>query len=172
MAPDDSEGKRAPRFSKSAPGRCTHGVLLAEDDDELRELLVTELTAAGFKVTGCSDAVDLVNILEGYLENRAPMEYDLIVSDIRMPWLSGMELLKALNDYIGFPPVVLITAFGDEETHRKAKALGAAAVLDKPFEMATLVRTVRTILEKPIANQNWRLGAEEGAESHGVNDSN
>lgn len=170
MATYDSLSKHHPKSPEGKEGRRVSGILLAEDDDELRQLLVTELKTAGFRVTGCSDAVDLVNVLEGYLENRAALEYDLIISDIRMPWLTGLELLKALNDYIGFPPVVLITAFGDEQTHKEAVALGAAAVLDKPFEMATLVQTVRAILEKPIADQKCRRRAAEAGDAGGMID--
>jgi DNA-binding response OmpR family regulator len=134
-------------------------ILLAEDDDAMRSLLVAELVKSGFRVTDCCDAIELVNILEGYIAHRVPFDYDLIISDNRMPWITGLQLLKALNEYVGFPPIILITAFGDEATHESARRLGAAAILDKPFEMSrltSLIRettrgfTPRTIVEKEI----------------------
>ncbi|HUN80054.1 MAG TPA: response regulator [Phycisphaerae bacterium] len=118
-------------------------ILLAEDDDAMRSLLVTKLVNEGFTVSDCCDAIELVNVLEGYIAHRVPLDYDLIISDIRMPWITGLELLKALNEYVGFPPVILITAFGDEATHELAKKLGAAAVLDKPFEITRLTTLIR-----------------------------
>ena len=137
------------RPDRTRAGRGAPRILLAEDDDEMRDLLVTALKKEGFKVTGCCDAIDLVNVLEGYIAHRAPLEYDLIVSDIRMPWLTGLEMLKEFKTHVGFPPVILITAFGDDATHKKAQALGATALLDKPFEMSRLIRIIRESLAKP-----------------------
>lgn len=57
-----------------------------------------------------------------------------------MPGLTGLEILEDLRDFKGFRPMILITAFGDESTHRKAKKLGAAAMLDKPFEIDDAIK--------------------------------
>jgi CheY-like chemotaxis protein len=71
-----------------------------------------------------------------------PPPCDAIVTDIMMPGLTGMEILAGLAEVRRRPAVVVITAFGDERTHRRAKALGAICVLDKPFDVDDL----RTIL--------------------------
>jgi len=66
---------------------------------------------------------------------------DLIVSDVRMPGWSGLDLLRFLRHRRSAIPVVLITAFGDRDTHERAARLGAA-VLDKPFALADLRRAI------------------------------
>lgn len=151
MDSTQSTKKHAVGATRTKDVRGVSSILVAEDDDEMRDLLVTSLKKEGFKVTGCCDAIDLLNVLDGYITHRVPAEYDLIISDIRMPWLTGLELLEQLRAYVGFPPVILITAFGDDMTHQKAQSLGAAAMLDKPFEMSRLVQKIREILAKVSA---------------------
>jgi DNA-binding response OmpR family regulator len=121
-------------------------ILLAEDDDELRKLLAWSLHKEGYKVTECTDGMDLLNHLDGYLFSGETIDVDLIISDIRMPGLTGLEILEGLHTIENFPPMILITAFGDEETHAQAQRLGAAAILDKPFDIEDLLTRVREIL--------------------------
>jgi DNA-binding response OmpR family regulator len=71
---------------------------------------------------------------------------DLVISDIRMPRISGLDVLRAESFGGEFPPIILITAFGDEWTHGKAKYLGAVDVFDKPFDIGELVDRVRELL--------------------------
>jgi len=122
-------------------------ILLAEDDDEMRSLLVLWLRNAGFEVTACCDGIDLLEQVTEALESNRPLSYGLVITDIRMPWVTGLEILKGMRDYIGVPPVILITAFGDRATHETATRLGAAAVFDKPFDMNDLVATVNEVFE-------------------------
>jgi DNA-binding response OmpR family regulator len=67
----------------------------------------------------------------------------MVVSDVRMPGYSGLDLLAILRCASWTLPVVLITAFGDEDTHAEARELGAIAVLDKPFDLDDLRAVVR-----------------------------
>ena len=122
-------------------------ILLAEDDDELRKLLTWSLHKEGYRVTECTDGMVLLNNLDGYLFLEEANGFDLIISDIRMPGLTGIEILEGLHTYENFPPMILITAFGDEETHAQAHRLGATAILDKPFDIEDLLTKVREILQ-------------------------
>jgi DNA-binding response OmpR family regulator len=118
-------------------------ILLAEDDDELRKVLAGALQRDGYEVTECRDGLALVGQLRSLV---APAELDdchLIVSDVRMPGVLGLSVLEGLSQLKQAPPVILITAFGDEETHAAAKRLGAVAMLDKPFELDKLLGKVR-----------------------------
>ena len=121
-------------------------ILIAEDDDEMRRLLAQALCAAGYEVIQCRDGMDFMRHLESFILDKTRLDFRLIISDILMPGLTGLEILEDLHDYKGFPPMILITAFGDESTHRKAKQLGAAAMLDKPFEIDDLLFKVRNIV--------------------------
>ena len=70
---------------------------------------------------------------------------DLLVSDIRMPVLSGLEILRGLREARWLTPVVLMTAFGDAKTRAEAEVLGAV-LFDKPFEIDDLRTAVTTLL--------------------------
>jgi CheY-like chemotaxis protein len=114
-------------------------ILIAEDDDEFRKLLVQSFRKQGYEVTECRHGVDLIGELSCLKEPARPEDFDLIVSDIRMPGVTGLSVLEGLHEFKHAPPVILITAFGDEQTHAAAKRLGAAAMIDKPFEMEDLL---------------------------------
>jgi DNA-binding response OmpR family regulator len=119
-------------------------VLVAEDDHEMRTLLVDVLRAEGYEVAEAQHGVD---VLLRFVRDD-PEQFDLIISDIRMPGVTGLEFLEGLREQEGFPPTVLITAFGDAATHAEAIRLGAVAVVDKPFEISELLALVRRTLAR------------------------
>ena len=121
-------------------------ILLAEDDAEMRGLLTLALSQDGHRVTECANGIQLLDQLSGLLTHRRLAPYDLIISDIRMPGLTALEILRGLQGNTGLPPTILITAFGDDATHAEAKRSGAVVTLDKPFEMDDLLVLVRRIL--------------------------
>lgn len=122
-------------------------ILLAEDDDEMRSLLAMMLRKDGYQVTECPDGISLLDRLSFFfLPGQEYEEVDLIISDIRMPGVSGMEILMGAQENADFPPIILITAFGDEKTHVQAEQLGAAAMFDKPFDVDDLLAKVRELL--------------------------
>jgi len=119
-------------------------ILLSEDDAEMRSLLETTLRHEGYAVTPCADGEALLDRLGAALAAEEP-GYGLVISDIRMPGLSGLEFLEWTSSWESHPPVILITAFGDRETHERAKQLGALGVLDKPFDTDELLALVRVV---------------------------
>lgn len=115
-------------------------ILLAEDDPDLRVLLALALEADGFEVVQVDDGARLVHqIGSAFLKADGPSTFDLIISDVRMPKLGGLDVLRALTRLEVFTPLILITAFGDESLHTEATRLGAVAVLDKPFDIDELL---------------------------------
>lgn len=122
-------------------------VLLAEDDPAMRALVAAVLQADGCEVVEARDLEHLADVVAGYAEG--PDSIAMIISDIRMPGLSGLELLAALRAARWSTPVLLITAFGSDETHAEATQLGAIAVLDKPFSLERL----RALVRRTIAAQ-------------------
>ena len=121
-------------------------ILIADDDREMSRLIASTLRKAGYDVTVCATGINLLERLSSYLIGDPVQRFSLVVSDIRMPGVTGMEMLDGMRNVEGAPPVILITGFGDEETHRAAERLGAVTVLDKPFEMSTLLKLVRRTL--------------------------
>lgn len=107
-------------------------VLIADDDEAMRSLLSTSLRKRGFEVTECRDGHELKRALRSDDGSRMP---SLIVSDLRMPGETGLDILHWVGRWRPEVPMILITAFGDPRTHRRARALGASAVIDKPFKL-------------------------------------
>jgi CheY-like chemotaxis protein len=118
-------------------------VLVAEDDPDMRRLIATSLRMAGHKVVEATDGMDVLDRMETMIRDLCPDAFDVIVSDVNMPGLSGLDVLAALRCTHWTTPVVLITAFGDEETRAEARELGASAILDKPLDPEALRSAVR-----------------------------
>ena len=114
-------------------------MLLAEDDPAFRLLIASVLEQEGYEVVEAADGVALLANIEATLAlRRERADSFLIVADIRMPGLTGLDVLAILRCANRATPVILITAFGDEATHAEGHELGAAAVLDKPFNVEEL----------------------------------
>jgi len=123
--------------------KSRRAVLLAEDDMEMRLMLSEFLQREGWSVIECKDGADLLTQVEPLLQGEEGVEYDLMVTDIRMPGATGMEVVEGIAHLPGCPPIILFTAFGDAETHARARELGVAAILDKPFDMRDFTGAVR-----------------------------
>jgi DNA-binding response OmpR family regulator len=105
----------------------------------MRQLVALALRRDGFEVLEVEDGNALAKVADAVAAEE--LEICLVISDIRMPGKSGLSALPILRRSAASPPVLLITAFGDAATHEAAERLGAAGVMDKPFEIDDL-RTV------------------------------
>ena len=134
---DGTQGPMVPPVSSLALAR--RRVLVAEDDPSLRRLIVTVLEQSGYDVVAAGDGVELLEQIEKLVSApHAPSDSFVIVTDVNMPKLTGLDVLAVLRCAFVRTPVVLITAFGDAETRAEARELGAATVLDKPFDLDAL----------------------------------
>lgn len=125
-------------------------VLIADDDDEMRTALAEMLRRAGYEVLEARNGAEVLEqVKESALCEEGGLELDAVVSDIRMPGRSGLDVLVAIRAVSPELPVVLITGFGDAETHAQARWMGATAVLDKPFDAEELRSALRTLVPAP-----------------------
>lgn len=114
-------------------------LLLAEDDDALRAVLREALAAEGHQVTDVASGRALLAALD-----ELP-GWDLVLSDVRMPGLGGLEVIERRYAVDPDRRFLLFTAFGDRATHARASEFGVE-VLDKPFELDDLLDRVRRLL--------------------------
>jgi CheY-like chemotaxis protein len=121
-------------------------ILLAEDDAAMRSLLSSQLRRDGYRVIACQDGMELVYRIGVYRTRHLPIGVDLVISDVRMPLISGLELLELVNEATSGIPVILISAFGDVETRGEASTRSAAAFFSKPFDVDQLRAAVRANL--------------------------
>jgi CheY-like chemotaxis protein len=99
----------------------------------MRRLVVEALEAEGCTVRAVVDGGRLLVELSHGLRDD-PSAFDLIVSDVRMPVTTGLQILEALRASHCWTPVIMMTAFGDEPTRARAEMLGAV-FFDKPFDL-------------------------------------
>jgi DNA-binding response OmpR family regulator len=111
-------------------------ILVVEDEQIMRDLLRMHLTSAGYEVEVAEDA-----IAAGYAALRAPPE--LIICDVEMPHMSGLELIAGLREEkaLAKVPVIFLTSF--DEGHARARELGAAEYLPKPIRLEVLLAAVQ-----------------------------
>ncbi len=112
-----------------------------DDDREMRQSLTHLLTRAGFRVSPFSDAT----IALGQMSDDSP---EVILSDVRMPRMSGLELLAELTRRSSAPPLVLISAHGDIPTAVQAIQDGAHCFLEKPYDPRRLIAILSQAAEK------------------------
>lgn len=134
-------------WKQLVPARGGPTILLVEDDDEMREMLASVLRRDGYTVIEAADGDDAIEWLGiGTLDGEPGRWPSLLVSDIRLPFLSGFDILEGLALSLKRLPIVLITGFGDAMTHERAARLGATCVLDKPFALEDFRLAVRSAL--------------------------
>jgi DNA-binding NtrC family response regulator len=114
-------------------------ILLADDDVNLRRVLEFQLTEAGYKVLTAQDGAEALEI---FTNN----DFDCVVSDLRMPKLSGLELLEKIKTANTEIPVIVITAFGEVETAVTAMKAGAFDYINKPFNRDEILLTLERAL--------------------------
>lgn len=119
-------------------------IVLAEDDHELRCLLAAALREDGHEVIVARDGAQLAEHLGSRcLRHEFP---DLVITDVRMPGGNGLDILASIRERNWTTPFIVITAFADEALREEALRLGAAAVLDKPFDIDALRAIVLFVL--------------------------
>ncbi len=113
----------------------------------MRRLVIDCMRRDGYDVVDVTDGGQLLLRITDFFRLRpAPAPIDLIVTDVRMPVCSGFDILQGLRDAEWMTPVILMTAFSDDDARVRARALGAI-LLDKPFEMAVLREHARELLQ-------------------------
>ncbi len=128
-------------------------LLLVDDDDELREDMARYFSRNGYNVSECGDA-------ERALEFTDQRVFDVVILDMMMPGMSGLELLEKLNQRGSESAFVMLTGQGTIETAVEAMKLGAREFLTKPVSLKELNRLVQKSLESTrLEKENKQLKA-------------
>jgi FixJ family two-component response regulator len=115
-------------------------VAIVDDDDSLRAALQGLLKATGFPTEAFASA-------EEFLKSGQQQQTECLITDIRMPGMSGLELQAKLNADRCRIPIIFLTAHGDEKMRMQALRAGAVEFLAKPFDAEALLENVRAALE-------------------------
>ena len=120
-------------------GNETRLVSIVDDDESLRRSVKNLLTSVGFRVETFASA-------EAFLQSAQRADTRCVVLDLRMPGMSGLDLLMRLAADGSSIPVVVLTAHSDDEERRRTLQAGAVAFLGKPFHGEALLGAVRRAL--------------------------
>jgi CheY-like chemotaxis protein len=116
-------------------------ILIIDDNEDARQLFCDMTTILGFEPTAVEGGV-------AALQRLKTSQFDLIILDMRMPDLNGLDTFKAIRQLDSAVPVVLTTGFGMDKNVQEAFALGALLCLEKPFNVRRAMKTIREIIEK------------------------
>lgn len=134
-------------------GDTQRSILVVDDDHAVVEYLCESLCGHGYQVTGTASALDALAWVER--DN-----FDLVISDVEMPELRGVDLLTAILDVKPTQLVLLITAYGSVEMAVAAVQAGACDFLTKPFKMEALLHAIaRAFSERMLRREVVRLRA-------------
>ncbi len=138
--------KTSPSSVDGSP-RFRHRLLLAEDDADLRWALASAFSRCGFAVCSVRDGAELLDrITLSMLDEPVEQPPHIIVSDIRMPAFNGLSLIEGLRAHGCDIPVILISAFSDEDIRERVGELGRSTFLPKPLDWAALEHALYSAL--------------------------
>lgn len=128
-------------------------IYVIDDDDAVRQSLEFLLKTAGLTVRGFEHA-------RAFLEILPQVEHGVVVTDVRMPDISGIDLLRGLKQTNPDLPVIVITGHGDISLAVEAMKIGAVDFLEKPFDDDLLIASVRSALDRDadVAKRKAELG--------------
>ncbi len=124
-------------------------ILIVDDEASIRSSLLESLTAEGYNA-------EIAETGEEALARCHGTVFDLVVTDLRLPGVSGLEILQALRNQGNATPVIMMTAYGDVDTAVSAMRSGAYDFIPKPFKLSAIKKQVRAALRataEPRANQ-------------------
>ena len=121
-------------------------ILVVDDEQNMRNTLAFILEAASYQVTTAAEGREALEEILAARENGRPV--DLLITDFRLPGLTGLQLIDELNYLKIKIPVLVITAYGDRSLFLELMRTGCADYLDKPFDYKELVKRVDSLIEK------------------------
>lgn len=153
--PQIETGAPAPAAADDAP---SDRILVVDDEPNMRKVLATILRRQGYLTEAVADGLEALSALES-------QNFSAVLTDLRMPNLDGMSLLKVIERRWPDLPVVVITAHGTVDTAVEAIKAGAFDFVTKPFEHAELAEVVRKAVATRHANLTESAGTPSTAES-------
>ncbi|MCP4633013.1 MAG: sigma-54-dependent Fis family transcriptional regulator [candidate division Zixibacteria bacterium] len=129
-------------------------ILIIDDEQSMCQFMEIMLQKEGYEVSSTTSATEAINRIKNSVENQ----FDLVIADLMMPEMSGIELLEKLNKKSTGIDFVIMTAFGSVETAIEALKKGASEYITKPFKIEEVKHTISKCLEKRrVLSENIEL---------------
>ena len=145
---NDQDWIQPTRDGQNSPGvELTGRILVLDDDPHFLRVLARILSGENFLVTSAAGACDAMELLKS-------AQFDLVISDLRMPECDGLSFLESLRRSGNTVPVIILTAYGEVDTYLEAMNAGATEYLNKPIQSDELLKTVRACLRSGQNRKN------------------
>ena len=139
---------------KAVENNRTPQILIVEDDEEMRSLLKEFLEEEGFETEYARNGSDA-------LREIAEKPFDLIVTDIEMPGLTGLDILPEMKKLRPEASIIVMTSFANEEVYRRSLEKGASGYLEKPIH----IKKLKALIYEMLSAKQGMRGARASPES-------
>ena len=126
----------------------TNRILLIEDEDLIRDMVVVALEEEGYEVYTANNGREALNILQSPDFSRAKLTPDLIILDLMLPEVNGLDICRSLRYQGDITPILIISAKSSETDRVLGLEVGADDYLSKPFSMRELIARCRALLRR------------------------
>ncbi len=123
-------------------------ILVVDDEEGARDLFNTILTDEGYDVALADGGEEALGLFKSN-------PFDLVITDIKMPVMDGLQLLQEIRKMGSKTDVIMVTAYGEVESYLKAMSLGAAEYINKPIR----IKELKQIVHKVLTEQRARSGS-------------
>jgi DNA-binding NtrC family response regulator len=123
-------------------------ILVVDDEEGARDLFNTILTDEGYEVALANGGEEALGLFKS-----GP--FNLVITDIKMPIMDGLQLLQEIRKMGSKTDVIMVTAYGEVESYLKAMSLGAAEYINKPIR----IKELKQIVHKVLTEQRARSGS-------------
>jgi CheY-like chemotaxis protein len=117
-------------------------ILVVDDDPSTLNAIKMGLMSKGYEVLIAESGEKALEIIKAAQANSEPL--DLLLTDLRMPKMSGLKFIRSARKIRPDIKAIIMTAYGDEDFQKKARALGQCGYMDKPFRLEALIKMIVT----------------------------
>ena len=137
---------------KNLPG--THRILLVEDDELIRNMIALNLQEEGYEVIQAENGREALNLFADYNEKNIPQKIDLIILDLMLPEINGLDICRLLRHQGNPVPILILSAKTAETDRVLGLEIGADDYVTKPFSMKELVARCRALFRRNSFNSS------------------
>jgi two-component system phosphate regulon response regulator PhoB len=138
----------APTFSKKPELVQTHRILIVEDEEVIRQMIVIALEEEGYEVITASDGRSALSLLQELGEATGKPSVDLVLLDLMLPQVTGLDICRLLRYHGNTIPILILSAKASETDRVLGLEVGADDYLTKPFSMRELIARCRALIRR------------------------
>jgi two-component system phosphate regulon response regulator PhoB len=137
-----------PRTTSGTGSVQTNRILIVEDEDLIRDMIVLALESEGYEVSSARDGRSALNFFRNQPGEGEDFNFDLVILDLMLPQVNGLDICRLLRHHGNFVPILILSARAGETDRVLGLEVGADDYLTKPFSMRELVARCRALIRR------------------------